>query len=108
LNGSLTNSINEATFLAALINGVGSFGTTFGFVVSAMDFNYNGACALNLALFFLSVPGLIWVGFFQVSNTSHGSTLTKFGVIDADGSSTDTSETVTTLPVVLGDEKGTK
>ena len=71
LAGSLSNNLNETTFLAAIINSVGSLGSTFGFVVSTEDVNYNGACAINLALFFLSLPSLIWVVFTQVTDTTH-------------------------------------
>lgn len=75
LIGSFSNDLNETSFLAAIMNSLGSLGSTFGFVVSAMDFSYNGACALNLGLFFLSIPGLAWVVFTKVSNTTHGTNL---------------------------------
>lgn len=75
LVGSFSNDLNETSFLAAIMNSLGSVGSTFGFVVSAMDFNYNGACAINLALFFISLPGLAWVVFTKVSNTTHGTNL---------------------------------
>ena len=73
--GTLTNNLNEATFLAALINSIGSVGSTLGFVVSTMGFNYNGACGINHALFWLSMPGLAWVVFTKVTPTSHGTSL---------------------------------
>ncbi|KAH8892193.1 MFS general substrate transporter [Thozetella sp. PMI_491] len=76
LTGSLTNNVSEMAFLAGLINSVGSLGSTFGFVVSAMDFNYNGACALNVAFFFASLPSLAWVVFARVTDSSHGKDLT--------------------------------
>ncbi|CAK7234054.1 hypothetical protein SCUCBS95973_008804 [Sporothrix curviconia] len=79
LTGSLTNSVNESALLTGIINSLGSVGSTFGFVVSAMDFNYDGACALNLALFFLALPGLAWVAFSKVTETSHGADLTAIG-----------------------------
>lgn len=82
LAGSLTNNVNEATFLTALINSVGCVGSTMGFVISTMKFNYNGSCAINLALFVLSMPSLSWVAFTKVSDTSHGGSLT--GLVDAD------------------------
>ena len=74
--GSLTNNVSETAFLSALINAVGSLGSTFGFVVSKMKFDYNGACALNLALFWLSMPSLAWVVYTKVHETSHGTSLT--------------------------------
>lgn len=40
-----------------------------------MNFSYNGACALNLGLFFISIPGLAWVVFTQVADTTHGTNL---------------------------------
>ncbi|KAK3897976.1 hypothetical protein C8A05DRAFT_47580 [Staphylotrichum tortipilum] len=61
LAGTLTNNVNEATYLAALINALGSVGSTFGFVITKMNFTLVGACAINLALFYISVPGLAWV-----------------------------------------------
>ncbi|KAM6538101.1 hypothetical protein FALCPG4_003983 [Fusarium falciforme] len=82
LAGSLTNNVNEATFLTALINSVGCVGSTMGFVISTMKFSYNGSCAINLALFVLSMPSLSWVAFTKVSDTSHGGSLT--GLADAD------------------------
>jgi hypothetical protein len=41
-----------------------------------MHFSYNGACAINLILFFISLPGLAWVVFTQVTDTTHGTNLT--------------------------------
>lgn len=79
LAGSLTNSANEGAFLAAFLNSIGSVGSTFGFVVSAMNFSLVGACAINLALFVLAVPGLAWVSFTRVTETSHGTSLTTLG-----------------------------
>ena len=96
LAGSLTNNVNEATFLTALINSVGCIGSTMGFVISTMKFNYNGSCAINLALFLLSMPSLSWVAFTKVSNTSHGGSLT--GLADTEAAA-DTSE------VDIGDAK---
>lgn len=89
--GSLTNNISEATFLSALINAVGSLGSTFGFVVSKMNFDYNGACALNFALFWLSMPGLAWVVYTKVHETSHGTSLT--GIAKLQESPNDSSAT---------------
>ncbi|ERS98320.1 hypothetical protein HMPREF1624_05104 [Sporothrix schenckii ATCC 58251] len=86
LTGSLTNNVNESALLTGIINSLGSVGSTFGFVVSAMDFNYDGACAINLALFFLSLPGLSWVAFKKVTETSHGADLTAIGQDAAGGS----------------------
>lgn len=87
LAGTLTNNVNEATFLAALINSVGSVGSTFGFVVSAMKTNYNGACTINTTLFFLSMPSLAWVAFTRISTTSHGTSLTGLAELQNDSSS---------------------
>lgn len=42
-----------------------------------MRFNYNGACALNTALFFLSFPGVAWVVYKHVTDTTIQS---QFGV----------------------------
>jgi hypothetical protein len=75
LVGTFSNDLNETSFLAAIMNSIGSLGSTFGFVVSAMDFSYNGACALNLGIFFISIPGLAWVVFTKVANTTHGTHL---------------------------------
>lgn len=75
LGGSLTNNLNETSFLAAVINSIGSVGSTFGFVVSAMDVDYNWACAINLILFFIALPPTAWVVFTQVTETSHGKSL---------------------------------
>lgn len=75
LVGSFSNDLNETSFLAAIMNSMGSLGSTFGFVVSAKKFSYNGACALNLGLFFISIPGLAWVVFTKVANTTHGTNL---------------------------------
>lgn len=36
-----------------------------------MNFSYNGACAINLVLFFISIPGLAWVVFTKVVDTTH-------------------------------------
>jgi hypothetical protein len=87
LVGSLTNNVNEATYLAALINALGSVGSTFGFVVSKMNFSLVGACAINLALFFISVPGLAWVAYTRVTETSVGTSLTGLADFDETGSS---------------------
>ncbi|RDL35178.1 Uncharacterized protein BP5553_07109 [Venustampulla echinocandica] len=75
LVGSFSNDLNETSFLAAIMNSLGSVGSTFGFVVSAMNFSYNGACAINLVLFFVSIPGLAWVVFTQVKDTTHGTNI---------------------------------
>lgn len=75
LVGSFSNDLNETSFLAAIMNSMGSLGSTFGFVVSAKKFSYNGACALNLGIFFISLPGLAWVVFTQVKDTTHGTSL---------------------------------
>ena len=71
LSGTLTNDLNETSFLAAVINTIGCVGSTFGFVVSAEDVDYNAQCAINLALFFISMPPLAWVVFKRVTETSH-------------------------------------
>jgi len=73
--GSFSNDLNETSFLAAIMNSLGSVGSTFGFVVSAMNFSYNGACAINLILFFISIPGLAWVVFTKVADTTHGTNI---------------------------------
>lgn len=73
---SLTNDMSESALLAAVINGIGSLGSTFGFVVSVKNFSKIGACAINLVLFFVSTPFLAWVVYTKVSNTSHGISLT--------------------------------
>lgn len=57
------------------MNSLGSVGSTFGFVVSAMNFSYNGACAINLILFVISIPGLAWVVFTKVADTTHGTNI---------------------------------
>jgi hypothetical protein len=72
LVGSLTNNLNEMSFLAGLLNSVGSLGSTFGFLVSAMHVHYNAACAINLALFWISIPPLAWVVFTKVTDSAHG------------------------------------
>lgn len=76
LVGSFSNDLHETSFLAAIMNSIGSVGSTFGFVVSAMHFGYNGACAINLILFFISLPGLAWVVFTKVAETTHGTNIT--------------------------------
>ncbi|KAF2492575.1 MFS general substrate transporter [Lophium mytilinum] len=81
LSGTLTNDLNETSFLAAVINTVGCVGSTFGFVVSALDINYDAACAINTGLFFASIPSLAWVAFTQVRETSYSS-----DVVDESGS----------------------
>ncbi len=91
LVGTFSNDLNETSFLAAIMNSLGSVGSTFGFVVSAMDFSYNGACALNLGLFFISLPGLAWVVFTQVSDTTHGTNLSG-GVLVASSSESDSGQ----------------
>ncbi|KAJ4313544.1 hypothetical protein N0V84_009362 [Fusarium piperis] len=92
LAGSLTNNVNEATFLTALINSVGCVGSTMGFVISTMKFSYNGSCAINLALFVLAMPSLSWVAFTKVSDTSHGGSLT--GLADADAAAYTTKDNI--------------
>jgi hypothetical protein len=105
--GTLTNNVNEATFLAALINSVGAVGSTFGFVVSAMKTNYNGACAINTALFFLAMPGVGWVAFTRISDTSHGTSLTGLAAVEPDNNDSSSLEDtkVATPDVESGDEK---
>jgi len=71
LVGSRSNDFNETSFLAAIINSVGSLGFTLGVAVSAMDFAYNGACAIIPVLFAVAVPPLAWVVFTQVDDTTH-------------------------------------
>ncbi len=87
LAGTLTNNVNEATYLAALINALGSVGATFGFVVTKMNFSLVGACAINLALFYVSVPGLAWVAWTKVTETSVGTSLTGLADFDETASS---------------------
>lgn len=102
--GTLTNDMSEATFLSALINSVGSVGSTFGFVVSRMKTNYNAACGINTALFFLSMPGLAWVAFTRISTTSHGTSLTgSAGQLQNESSSVEESKDA--INVESGDEK---
>ncbi|KAK3319395.1 major facilitator superfamily domain-containing protein [Apodospora peruviana] len=101
--GTLTNNVNEATFLAALINSVGAVGSTFGFVVSAMKTNYNGACAINTALFFLAMPGVAWVAFTRISETSHGTSLT--GLVDGEKDGSSVEEVKRETDVESRDEK---
>ena len=79
--------MNEATYLAALINGVGAVGSTFGFVVTKMNFSLVGACAINLVLFFISVPGLGWVAYTKITETSIGTSMTGLADFDETGSS---------------------
>lgn len=81
---SLTNNVNELTFLSALINGIGAIGSTMGFVISTMKFNLVGACAINLTLFFLATPGLFYVVYYKVQETSHGTSLTNLEDIPED------------------------
>lgn len=76
--GTLTNNVNEAAYVAALINSVGSVGSTLGFVIGKMKFSLVGACAINLTLFFLSMPGLFWVVWTRVTETSHGTSLVGY------------------------------
>lgn len=76
--GTLTNNVNEAAYVAALINSVGSVGSTMGFVIGKMNFSLVGACAINLVLFFVSMPGLFWVVWTQVTETSHGTSLVGY------------------------------
>ncbi|KAK4543551.1 hypothetical protein LTR36_005446 [Oleoguttula mirabilis] len=89
LAGSFSNDLNETSFLAAILNSVGSVGSTFGFVVSAMDFSYNGACAINLVLFFVSIPGLAWVVFTKVGDTTHGKNLSGSADLGVDAAGGD-------------------
>ena len=77
LVGTFSNDLNETSFLTAIINSTGSVGSTFGFVVSALDVSYNWACAVNLILFFISVPPLAWVVFAKVTNSTHGTNLSS-------------------------------
>jgi hypothetical protein len=95
LVGSFSNDLNETSFLAAIMNSLGSVGSTFGFVVSAMDFSYNGACAINLILFFISLPGLAWVVFTQVADTTHGTNLSGGAHFTASGSEDGQGESTT-------------
>ncbi|KAF4119337.1 Ion channel regulatory protein UNC-93 [Geosmithia morbida] len=106
LVGSLTNNVNEAAYLAALINAVGSIGSTFGFVVGLKNVPLVGACAINFALFFLSVPGVAWVAYTKVANTSHGTSLT--GLVVQSGEyqgSSGNDTTMETEQVVVADTK---
>jgi hypothetical protein len=75
LVGSFSNDLNETSFLAGIMNSVGSVGSTFGFVVSTFDVPYNWACAINLILFFISIPPLAFVVFTRVTNSTHGTNL---------------------------------
>lgn len=109
LTGSLTNNVNESALLTGIINSLGSVGSTFGFVVSAMDFNYDGACAINLALFILSLPGLYWVAFNRVTETSHGADLTvirEYTTKDSDSSIKEVTKDAAPETVVVAGEKG--
>lgn len=106
----MTNNVNEATYLAALINALGSVGSTFGFVVTKMNFSLVGACAINLALFYISVPGLAWVAWTKVTETSVGTSLTGLADFDESvassgeaGSLSDSKDLKTPAP--LGGEK---
>jgi hypothetical protein len=78
------------------MNSLGSVGSTFGFVVSAMNFSYNGACAINLILFVISIPGLAWVVFTKVADTTHGTNISgdvRFsGTESEDGRAQETQE----------------
>lgn len=87
IGGSLTNSANEGALIAAFFNSIGCVGSTFGFVVSAKGFSLVGACAINFGLFFLAVPGLAWVSWSRVSETSHGIGLTSLATEDDDSGS---------------------
>jgi hypothetical protein len=106
LGGSLTNNLNETSFLAAVINSVGSVGSTFGFVVSAMDVDYNWACAINLILFFISVPLTAWVVFTQVTESSHGKSLSGLGSENvSDASVFEASAASPVVRVVAGEKE---
>ena len=50
-----------------------------GFVVTAKHVDYNGACALNTALFFISFPFLAWTVFRHVTDTTAQSHFGKLG-----------------------------
>ncbi|KAF2712173.1 MFS general substrate transporter [Pleomassaria siparia CBS 279.74] len=102
LGGSLTNNLNETSFLAAIINSVGSLGSTFGFVVSAMDVDYNWACAINLILFTVAVPPAAWVVFTKVTESSHGKLLVEPESGDLRNASV--SDTSAVVPVVRGEK----
>ncbi|KAF2111136.1 major facilitator superfamily domain-containing protein [Lophiotrema nucula] len=106
LGGTLTRNLNETSFLAAVINFVGSLGSTFGFVVSAMDVEYDWACVINVILFFVSVPFTAWVVFAKVTDSSHGKSLA--GLEGDKSSSASVFETPAVLPVVsiVPGEKG--
>ncbi|KAN0102109.1 MFS general substrate transporter [Hyaloscypha variabilis] len=82
LVGSFSNDLNETSFLAAILNSIGSVGSTFGFVVSNQDVPYNYACAINLILFFIAVPPLAWVVFTKVTDSTHGTNLS--GKVDSE------------------------
>ncbi|KAK5125720.1 hypothetical protein LTR85_011994 [Meristemomyces frigidus] len=103
LGGSLTNDLNETSMIAAIINSIGSVGSTFGFVVSAMDVDYNWACAINLILFFISVPPAAWVVYTKVKETTHGA-LAGGDVSTGNYAGGVTTSSPGTSPVV--DEKG--
>lgn len=81
-----------------------------GFVISAKRFSLVGACAINFALFFLSMPGLFWVVWTRVTETSHGTSLVGYvpGVDDGDNSSRDDRQVTHIRQVVANpvSEKG--
>ncbi|KAF2164835.1 hypothetical protein M409DRAFT_24740 [Zasmidium cellare ATCC 36951] len=70
LCGCLSNDLNETTMITALINSISCLGSTFAFVVSAVHVDYNWACGINLLLFGISLPGVAWVVFTQIMETT--------------------------------------
>ncbi|KAK4494081.1 hypothetical protein PRZ48_014379 [Zasmidium cellare] len=66
----LSNDLNETAMITALINSISCLGSTFAFVVSALHVDYNWACGINLLLFGISLPGVAWVVFTQVTKTT--------------------------------------
>lgn len=47
-------------------------GSALAFVVTVDNFDYLGACCINLALFLLLLPSLFWVSFTQISSKTEG------------------------------------
>ncbi|RAO66024.1 uncharacterized protein BHQ10_002036 [Talaromyces amestolkiae] len=72
LVGTLTNDVNESALLGSIVGSTGCVGSALAFVVTVENFHLEGACSINLALFFLSVPSLFWVSFTQISSKTEG------------------------------------
>lgn len=54
--GGLSDNVNELSLLSGVINGIGSVGSAMAFCISAKKVNPVAQCAINLGLYFLSVP----------------------------------------------------